>query len=140
MNHAVLLLSLAVFHADAPQCKHPGIFSAGAVAKAYRDNQAYAAEFFEGKEIQISGRMLKMKKVDAGGEGGKEQFALLLSADGKPPKLVGLTFVFEDEDRCKLAQLFAGQYVSIRGTYLEKKVDPATGYTEVKFNKCRLAE
>jgi hypothetical protein len=138
MNSALLVLSLVGFNADAPQCKHPGIFPAKAIVKAYRDNQAYAAEFFEGgKTIQVSGRVLKMKKRPPEA-GAKEAFVLLLSPDGKPAKSVHLEFVFEDENRCKLAQIFAGQYVSIKGKV--KTVEEKDGYTGVQFDQCMLVD
>jgi hypothetical protein len=124
-------------------CAHPGIFNALEVVRAYRDNQAYAAKFIEGREVQVSGRMIKLAKVSEDllptPETPKVAFQILLTPDGKPPVKVALTFIFEDdeEDLCKLAQLFPGQYIRIKATYYE--VVEADGRVEVKFRHARLA-
>lgn len=124
-------------------CVHPGIFGAVEVVRAYRDNQAYAAQFIEGREVQISGRIVNIRKLpdELLPETDKPEvaYAILLTPDGKPAKAISLTFVFEnkEEDLCKLAQLFVGQYVRIKGTYYEKVEESLL--MEVKFRHCRLA-
>lgn len=125
------------------RCKNPGMFPALKLVKAYATNEAYASEYFETIPIQVSGRVLAIKKIPPNPEvpDSKEMFAMSISPDGKPPKLpylIGLTFIFEDEDRCKLSEIIPGQFLSVKGTFFEKLVDPGTGYTEVKFAKARL--
>ena len=136
--------AMAVGGGTAPNpCVHPGIFGAVDVVRAYRDNQAYAAQFIEGREVQISGRIVNIRKVPEGllptTDTPSVAYAILLTPDGKPAKTIALTFIFEDkeEDLCKLAQLFVGQYVRIKGTYYEKVEEPLQ--MEIKFRHCRLA-
>jgi hypothetical protein len=131
-----------------PSCDRGTIFKAVQVTKAYRDNEAFAYKFFEGKKLEISGRLIAVKRDTIVDEATKQVvfdgFVALVTPDGKPPKPVGLEFRFPleklkaDPDlACQVANLWAGQFVTLRGTCTKAIKDP--GYVAVIFEDSQLA-
>jgi len=131
-----------------PSCERGTIFKAVQVTKAYRDNEAFAYKFFEGKRLEISGRLIAVKRDTIVDEETKrvvfDGFVALVTPDGKPPKPIGLEFRFPiakleaDKDlACQVANLWAGQFVTLRGTCTGAIKDP--GYIAVIFADSELA-
>jgi hypothetical protein len=131
-----------------PSCERGTIFKAVQVTKAYRDNEAFAFKFFEGKKLEISGRLIAVKRDTIIDEATKQVvfdgFVALVTPDGKPPKPVGLEFRFPIEKlkadpdlACQVANLWAGQFVTLRGTCTGAIKDP--GYVAVIFADSELA-
>jgi len=131
-----------------PSCDRGTIFKAVQVTKAYRDNEAFAFKFFEGKKLEISGRLIAVKRDTIINEETMQVefdgFVALVTPDGKPPKPVGLEFRFPIEKlkadpdlACQVANLWAGQFVTLRGTCTGAIKDP--GYVAVIFADSELA-
>jgi hypothetical protein len=107
-----------------PSCDRGTIFTALKVVRAYRDNEAFAFKHFEGKELQISGRLVAVKRdrIVVNDVVEFEGFVALVTPDGKPPKPFGLEFRFpkaaleaDPQLACDLANLWAGQFVTLSG-------------------------
>jgi len=105
-------------------CDRGTIFNALKVVRAYRDNEAFAYKHFEGKELEISGRLVGVKrdKIVVDDKVVFEGFVALVTPDGKPPKPFGLEFRFplaalkaDPQFACDVAALWVGQYVTLRG-------------------------
>jgi hypothetical protein len=131
-----------------PSCERGTIFKAVQVTKAYRDNEAFAFKFFEGKKLEVSGRLIAVKRDIIEDPTTKQVlfdgFVALVTPDGKPPKPIGLEFRFPiaklkaDPDlACQVANLWAGQFVTLRGTCTGAIKDP--GYVAVIFADSELA-
>ncbi|WP_425619308.1 hypothetical protein NA78x_003046 [Anatilimnocola sp. NA78] len=144
-------------------CYRGTIFPALKVTRAYRDNQAFAYHHFEGKRLQISGRLVNVKRDlvpvlvrDAEGkivldQFGNQQFdqrealVALITPDGKLPLQFGLEFRFLLEDiktkpevRCALAALWAGQFVTLKGDCKGALTSPDGLYTAIIFEKSEI--
>lgn len=129
-------------------CDRGTIFTALKVVRAYRDNEAFAFKHFEGKELEISGRLVAVKHDVIIKENTNEVlfdgYVALVTPDGKAPKPIGLEFRFSKEAlkadpqlACDVASLWAGQFVTLRGTCLEAV---KTGeYVGVIFNNSSIA-
>jgi hypothetical protein len=107
-----------------PSCERGTIFTSLQVVRAYRDNEAFAFKHFEGKVLDISGRLVGVKrdKIVVNNVVQFEGFVALITPDGKPPKPFGLEFRFplkalKDDPvlACAVANLWAGQFVTLRG-------------------------
>jgi hypothetical protein len=105
-------------------CERGTIFTALKVVRAYRDNEAFAFKHFEGKTLDISGRLVAVKrdKIVVNDVVVFEGFVALVTPDGKPPKPFGLEFRFplaalkaNPQLACDVANLWAGQFVTLRG-------------------------
>src|SRR6478672_1092465 len=105
-------------------CNRGTIFTSLNVVRAYRDNEAFAFKHFEGKQLQISGRLVAVKrdKIVVNDKVTFEGFVALVTPDGKPPKPFGLEFRFplaalkaDPQFACDVAALWAGQFVTLRG-------------------------
>ena len=105
-------------------CDRGTIFTALKVVRAYRDNEAFAFKHFEGKELEISGRLVAVKrdKIVVNDRVEFEGFVALVTPDGKPPKPFGLEFRFplaalqaNPQLACDVASLWAGQFVTLKG-------------------------
>jgi hypothetical protein len=106
-------------------CDRGTIFNALKVVRAYRDNEAFAFKHFEGKQLDISGRLVAVKrdKIVVNDVVVFEGFVALITPDGKAPKPFGLEFRFplaalkaNPQLACDVAALWAGQFVTLRGT------------------------
>jgi hypothetical protein len=106
-------------------CDRGTIFTSLKVVRAYRDNEAFAFKHFEGKTLDISGRLVAVKrdKIVVNDVVVFEGFVALVTPDGKPPKPFGLEFRFplaalkaDPQFACDVANLWAGQFVTLRGT------------------------
>jgi len=106
-------------------CDRGTIFTSLKVVRAYRDNEAFAFKHFEGKQLEISGRLVAVKrdKIVVNDVTVFEGFVALVTPDGKPPKPFGLEFRFplaalkaNPQFACDVANLWAGQFVTLRGT------------------------
>ena len=77
-------------------CNRGTIFNALKVVRAYRDNEAFAFKHLEGKQLEISGRLVGVKrhKIVVNDVTSFEGFVALVTPDGKPPKPLGLDFAF----------------------------------------------
>jgi hypothetical protein len=105
-------------------CERGTIFTALKVVRAYRDNEAFAFKHFEGKQLQISGRLVgvKRQKIVVKDVTVFEGFVALITPDGKPPEPFGLEFRFsvaalkaDPQLACDVANLWPGQFVTLRG-------------------------
>ncbi|QDU28253.1 hypothetical protein ETAA8_33530 [Anatilimnocola aggregata] len=144
-------------------CYRGTIFPALKLTRAYRDNQAFAYHHFEGKRLQISGRLVNVKRDlvpvavrDADGRivldqfgnqqlEQKEAFVALVTPDGKLPLQFGLEFRFLVDDiktkpeiRCALAALWAGQFVTLKGDCKGALTSPDGLYTAIIFEKSEI--
>jgi hypothetical protein len=138
----------AMYTPGDPACERGTIFKAVKVVQIYRDNEAFAFKFFEGKKLEISGRLIAVKRDTIVDEVTKQVifdgYVALVTPDGKPPKPTGLEFRFPIEKlkadpdlACQVANLWAGQFVTLRGTCTGAVRDP--GYVAVIFADAELA-
>jgi hypothetical protein len=129
-----------------PSCERGTIFTALKVVRAYRDNEAFAFKHFEGKQLEISGRLVGVKrdKIVVNDVVVFEGFVALVTPDGKPPKPFGLEFRFplaalqaNPQFACDVANLWAGQFVTLRGTCQGPL--PEGEYVAIIFNDAQIA-
>lgn len=127
-------------------CERGTVFNALKVVRAYRDNQAFAFRHLEGKELEISGRLLAVRrdKIVVGDTVVFEGFVALVTPDGKPPKPFGLEFRFPlatlqaDPDlACQIGNLWPGKYVTLRGT-CQGALPGGEDYVGIVFNDAQL--
>jgi len=127
-------------------CERGTVFNALKVVRAYRDNQAFAFRHMEGKELEISGRLLAVRrdKIIVGDTVVFEGFVALVTPDGKPPKPFGLEFRFPlatlqaDSDlACQVGQLWPGKYVTLRGT-CQGALPGGEDYVGIIFNDAQI--
>src|SRR6478735_4982591 len=106
-------------------CDRGTNFTALKVVRAYRDNEAFAFKHLEGKQLEISGRLVGVKrdKIIVNDVLVFDGFVALVTPDGKPPKPSGLEFRFpvaalkaDPQFACDVAALWAGQFVTLKGT------------------------
>lgn len=144
-----------VMSAGGDPCDKGTIFTALKVVRAYRDNQVFAFKHFEGKRLDISGRLVAIKRDLILNEQGQEifnGFVALVTPDGKPPTPgappvpFGLEFRFPEEKlksnpqlACDLAELFPGQFVTLRGTVATPGLLDKAGRQAVIFNDADFA-
>ncbi len=128
------------------QCDKGTIFPALKVVRAYRDNEVFAYKHLEGKDLEISGRLVGIKrdKINVEGQPPFDGFVALVTPDGKAPKPVGLEFRFSKEQlkanpelACDVAELFPGQFVTLRGKCTGPVVEGE--YTAVIFDNATIA-
>jgi hypothetical protein len=126
-------------------CYRGTIFNALKVVRAYRDNEAFAFKHFEGKQLEISGRLVAVKrdKIVVNNVVQFEGFVALVTPDGKPPKPIGLEFRFplaalkaNPQFACDVASLWAGQFVTLRGVCQGPL--PEGEYVGVIFNDAQI--
>jgi len=126
-------------------CYRGTIFTSLKVVRAYRDNEAFAFKHFEGKTLQISGRLVAVKrdKVVVNDKVVFEGFVALVTPDGKAPKPYGLEFRFplaalkaDPQFACDVAALWAGQFVTLQGTVAEALQEGE--YVGIIFNDARI--
>lgn len=127
-------------------CERGTVFNALKVVRAYRDNQAFAFRHLEGKELEISGRLLAVRrdKIVSGDTVVFEGFVALVTPDGKPPKPFGLEFRFPlatlqaDPDlACQVGNLWPGKYVTLRGT-CQGALPGGEEYVGIIFNDAQI--
>src|SRR6266850_5257743 len=127
-------------------CDRGTIFNALKVVRAYRDNEAFAFKHFEGKQLEISGRLVAVKrdKIVVNDKVMFEGFVALVTPDGKAPKPIGLEFRFpvgalkaDPQLACNVAALWPGQFVTLRGVC--QGPVPEGEYVGVIFNDAQLA-
>ena len=127
-------------------CDRGTIFTALKVVRAYRDNEAFAFKHFEGKQLEISGRLVAVKRdrIVVNDVVEFEGFVALVTPDGKPPKPIGLEFRFstaalkaDPQLACDVAALWAGQFVTLRGTCVGPVVEGE--YVGVIFKDSQIA-
>lgn len=127
-------------------CERGTIFNALKIVRAYRDNQAFAFRHFEGRELEVSGRLLAVRrdKIVVGDTVIFEGFVALVTPDGKPPKPFGLEFRFPlaalqaDPDlACQVGNLWAGKYVTLRGT-CQGALPAGEDYVGIIFNDAQI--
>jgi hypothetical protein len=127
-------------------CDRGTIFTALKVVRAYRDNEAFAFKHFEGKQLEISGRLVAVKRdrIVVNDVVEFEGFVALVTPDGKPPKPIGLEFRFttaalraDPQLACDVAALWAGQFVTLRGACVGPVVEG--DYVGVIFKDSQIA-
>jgi hypothetical protein len=127
-------------------CDRGAIFNALKVVRAYRDNEAFAFKHFEGKQLEISGRLVGVKrdKIVVNDVVVFEGFVALVTPDGKPPKPFGLEFRFplaalkaDPQFACDVAALWVGQYVTLRGACQGPVTEGE--YVGIIFNDAQIA-
>ena len=128
-------------------CDRGTVFTALKVVRAYRDNAAFAFKHLEGKQLEISGRLVAVKKdtIIVNDIVTFDGYVALVTPDGKPPKPVGLEFRFstaalraDPQLACDLAALWPGQFVMLRGTCIGAL--PGGDSVEVIFNDSQIAK
>jgi hypothetical protein len=128
-------------------CDRGTNFTALKVVRAYRDNEAFAFKHLEGKQLEISGRLVGVKrdKIIINDVLVFEGFVALVTPDGKAPKPVGLEFRFptaalkaDPQLACDVAALWPGQFVILRGTCAGPI--PEGAYIGVIFNDSQIAK
>jgi hypothetical protein len=128
-------------------CDRGTSFTALKVVRAYRDNEAFAFKHLEGKQLDISGRLVAVKhdKIIVNNVLVFDGYVALVTPDGKPPKPVGLEFRFsiaalraDPQLACDVAALWPGQFVTLRGT-CQGSV-PEGDYVGVIFNDAQIAK
>jgi hypothetical protein len=128
-------------------CDRGTIFNSLKVVRAYRDNEAFAFKHFEGKQLEISGRLVAVKRdrIVVNDVVVFEGFVALITPDGKPPKPYGLEFRFplaklkeSPQLACDVATLWAGQFVTLRGV-CQGSV-PEGEYVGIIFNDAQIAQ
>ncbi len=128
-------------------CDRGTIFKALKVVRAYRDNEAFAFKHFEGKQLEISGRLIAVKrdKIIVNDVVVFDGFVALVTPDGKPPKPFGLEFRFpiaalkaDPQFACDVAALWAGQFVTLRGTCVGRL--PEGEYVGIVFNDAQIVK
>jgi hypothetical protein len=126
-------------------CDRGTIFNALKVVRSYRDNEAFAFKHFEGKQLQISGRLVAVKrdKIVVNDKVEFEGFVALLTPDGKAPKPFGLEFRFpvaalkaDPQFACDVAALWAGQFVTLEGKCAGAV--PEGDYVGIIFNDAKI--
>lgn len=127
-------------------CDRGTIFNALKVVRAYRDNEAFAFKHLEGKQLEVSGRLVAVKrdKIVVNNVTTFEGFVALVTPDGKPPKPVGLEFRFplaalkaDPQLACDVAALWPGQFVTLRGVC--QGPVPEGEYVGVIFSDAQIA-
>lgn len=128
-------------------CDRGTVFTALKVVRAYRDNEAFAFKHLEGKQLEISGRLVAVKrdKIIVNDVLVFDGFVALVTPDGKPPKPVGLEFRFsaaalraDPQLACDVAALWPGQFVILRGNCVGPV--PEGGYIGVIFSDAQIAK
>jgi hypothetical protein len=128
-------------------CDRGTSFTALKVVRAYRDNEAFAFKHLEGKQLEISGRLVAVKrdKIIVNDVLVFDGFVALVTPDGKPPKPVGLEFRFsaaalkaDPQLACDVAALWPGQFVILRGNCVGPIAEG--GYTGVIFTDSQIAK
>jgi hypothetical protein len=129
-------------------CDKGTIFTALKVVRAYRDNEVFAFKHLEGKRLQISGRLVAVKRdviFDQAGVAVFDGYVALVTPDGKPPAQFGLEFRFPktklQQDpalACEVAELFPGQFVTLTGTSTGAIKSPDSPYTGIIFADAAL--
>lgn len=128
-------------------CDRGTIFKSLKVVKAYRDNEAFAFKHFEGKQLEISGRLVTVKrdKIVINDVLVFDGFVALVTPDGKPPKPFGLEFRFpvaalkaDPQFACDVAALWAGQFVTLKGTC--QGAVPEGDYVGIIFNDSQIVK
>ena len=128
-------------------CDRGTIFNALKVVRAYRDNEAFAFKHFEGRQLEISGRLVAVKrdKIVVDDKVVFEGFVALVTPDGKAPKPIGLEFRFplaalkaNPQLASDVAALWAGQFVTLRGVC--QGPVPEGEYVGVIFNDAQIAQ
>jgi hypothetical protein len=127
-------------------CDRGTIFNALKVVRSYRDNEAFAFKHFEGKQLEISGRLVAVKrdKIVVNDVVQFDGFVALVTPDGKAPKPFGLEFRFpiaalkaDAQLACDVAALWAGQFVTLRGACAGSV--PEGDYVGIIFNDAQIA-
>jgi hypothetical protein len=130
-----------------PSCERGTIFTSLQVVRAYRDNEAFAFKHFEGKVLDISGRLVAVKrdKIVVNNVVVFEGFVALVTPDGKLPKPLGLEFRFplkalkdNPQFACDVANLRAGQFVTLRGKALGRPPEPEGDYIGIIFEDAQI--
>jgi hypothetical protein len=128
-------------------CDRGTVFTALKVVRAYRDNEAFAFKHLEGKQLEISGRLVAVKrdKIVVNDVLVFDGYVALVTPDGKPPKPVGLEFRFsiaalkaDPQLACDVAALWPGQFVMLRGNCIGPV--PEGDYIGVIFNDAQIAK
>ena len=128
-------------------CDRGTSFTSLKVVRAYRDNEAFAFKHLEGKQLEISGRLVAVKrdKIIVNDVLVFEGFVALVTPDGKPPKPVGLEFRFstaalkaDPQLACDVAALWPGQFVILRGNCVGPI--PEGAYTGVIFSDAQIVK
>jgi hypothetical protein len=128
-------------------CDRGTVFTALKVVRAYRDNEAFAFKHLEGKQLEISGRLVAVKrdKIIVNDVVVFDGFVALVTPDGKPPKPVGLEFRFsaaalraDPQLACDVAALWPGQFVILRGNCVGPV--PEGDYIGVIFADAQIAK
>ena len=127
-------------------CDRGTIFNALKIVRSYRDNEAFAFKHFEGKQLEISGRLVAVKrdKIVVNDIVQFDGFVALVTPDGKAPKPFGLEFRFpiaalkaDPQLACDVAALWAGQFITLRGACAGSV--PEGDYVGIIFNDAQIA-
>jgi tRNA_anti-like len=150
MRRAILVTGLAVLVAGGARAKDPAAKATPAeLVEAFLTNEAYADETYVDKEVELTGKVVRVSRSKGTGRDGGRMYVLELDA-GKAGRTeredLDLLFYFDESDRAQLARLKAGQTVVVRGTCGRRLTWPAEArnkdkdYSQVRVLDCRLVE
>jgi hypothetical protein len=120
------------------------------LVEAFLTNEAYADENYVGKELEITGKVVRVSraKTPPDPEGG-QLYLLELDQEkaGRREKVdLDLMLVFGERDRAQLAKLKPGQTVVARGRCSSRAIWSAEArnkdkdYSQIYLRDCRLVE
>jgi hypothetical protein len=146
----VVLLAAVAPGADAPKppAAAPALkVTAVKLGNAYRTNEALAEETYSGKDVEVTGtvlRITKSKQPSLHRAGGTDYAVVLVSDPAARAKLPVVCF-FPGTERKQLVDLRPGQQATIRGRCLDRmvwSVKPGHGHdddiSEVWVAECKL--
>ena len=120
------------------------------LVEAFLTNEAYADENYAGKELELTGKVVRVSRSKYGPEPETGQaYVLELDADkaGRKETVdLDLVILFSERDRAQLAKLKPGQAVVVRGRCSDRAIWSAAArgkdkdYSQVYLRECRLVE
>jgi RNA polymerase sigma factor (sigma-70 family) len=102
------------------------------VVLAYGYNDAKGDEKFLGHSLRVSGRVVRVQRVEIGNE---PHYLLTLDDADRPHNNQPLSFVFRTDSRKQLAKLEMGQQVKIEGVCQGRT---AKGRDAITFTECKV--
>jgi hypothetical protein len=152
MCKVVVLVCVCFLLGDASLGKEPAaVPKLGVVrlAEIFLTNEADADENYVGKEMQVSGRVVRVSRSESGRVSVKDEDRYVLELDLENANRGGaveidIRFFFDGKHRAQLARLKPGQSVIVRGTCGSPKVWSADAkkreadYMRVELRNCTL--
>jgi hypothetical protein len=151
MWRAVVVVGLGLLVSGRGGAEDPGPkLTPAALVEAFLTNEAYADEHYAGKELELTGKVVRVSrsKYPPDPEAG-QLYILELDQEkaGRTERVdLDLLLVFGERDRTQLAKLKPGQAVVVRGKCSTRAVWSAEArnkdkdYSQVFLRDCRLVD